>query len=197
MAGIRQTNNRPGRYRISAAKSAGAARSTRSAGRNADNRERSGLHFGVKGRTVTKSRKNTAIDSVTAQEREEARKALEARRKRKEQNIREQKEAAANRVSYVRKPIARRSLYSLGFLVIAVALGAYGIYGGVMTNGQAALNSAAFGLCSILFGASALWYGIISFLEEEKNYIIARITVVLSGLVLAGWVITIIMGIRG
>ena len=35
------------------------------------------------------------------------------------------------------------------------------------------------------------------FLEEEKNHIIARITVILSGLMLAGWIITIIMGIRG
>ncbi len=196
MAGIRQKNNRPGRYRISTGKSAGSARSSHSSRTAADD-ERGGLHFGVKGRTVKKTRKNTTIDPAAAQEREETRKALEARRKRKEQNIREQKEAAANRVSYVRKPISRRSLYSLGFLVVAAALGAYGIYGGVTTNGQAALSSAAFGLCSILFDISSLWYGIISFLEEEKNHIIARITVILSGLMLAGWIITIIMGIRG
>ena len=191
MAGIRQTNNRPGRYRISTGKSAGSARSSRSSRTAADD-ERGGLHFGVKGRTVEKTRKNTTIDPTAAQER-----ALEARRKRKEQNIREQKEAAANRVSYVRKPISRRSLYSLGFLVVAAALGAYGIYGGVTTNGQAALSSAAFGFCSILFDISSLWYGIISFLEEEKNHMIARITVILSGLMLAGWIIIIIMGIRG
>ena len=151
----------------------------------------------MKGRTVKKTRKNTTIDPAATQEREETRKALEARRKRKEQNIREQKEAAANRVSYVRKPISRRSLYSLGFLVVAATLGAYGIYGGVTTNGQAALSSAAFGFCSILLDISSLWYGIISFLEEEKNHMIARITVILSGLMLAGWIITIIMGIRG
>ena len=193
MAGIRQTNNRPGRYRISTGKSAGSARSSRSSRIAADD-ERGGLHFGVKGRTVKKTRKNTTIDPAAAQEREETRKA---RRKRKEQNIREQKEAAANRVSYVRKPISRRSLYSLGFLVVAAALGVYGIYGGVTTNGQAALSSAAFGFCSILFDISSLWYGIISFLEEEKNHMIARITVILSGLMLAGWIITIIMGIRG
>ena len=162
MAGIRQTNNRPGRYRISTGKSAGSARSSRSSRTAADD-ERGGLHFGVKGRTVKKTRKNTTIDPAAAQEREETRKALEARRKRKEQNIREQKEAAANRVS----------------------------------NGQAALSSAAFGFCSILFDISSLWYGIISFLEEEKNHMIARITVILSGLMLAGWIITIIMGIRG
>ena len=96
MAGIRQTNNRPGRYRISTGKSAGSARSSRSSRTAADD-ERGGLHFGVKGRTVKKTRKNTTIDPVAAQEREETRKALEARRKRKEQNIREQKEAASCR----------------------------------------------------------------------------------------------------
>ncbi len=197
MIGRRQTDNRPGRYRISAGKTSESSKSARNGRRSSVGNDRGDSHLGVKGRTVTKARRNAAIDSVTAQEREEARKALEARRRRKEQNIREQKEAAANRVSYVRKPLAKRSLYSLGFLVIAIALGAYGIYGGVTTNGQAALNSAAFGLSSILFAVTALWYGIISFLEEEKKYIIARITVVLSSLVLAGWVITIIMGIRG
>ena len=62
---------------------------------------------------------------------------------------------------------------------------------------DAELSSAAFGFCSILFDISSLWYGIISFLEEEKNHMIARITVILSGLMLAGWIITIIMGIRG
>ena len=36
MAGIRQTNNRPGRYRISTGKSAGSARSSRSSRTAAD-----------------------------------------------------------------------------------------------------------------------------------------------------------------
>ena len=75
MAGIRQTNNRPGRYRISTGKSAGSARSSRSS-RTSDDDERGGLHFGVKGRTVKKTRKNTTIDPVAAQEREETRRAL-------------------------------------------------------------------------------------------------------------------------
>ena len=56
MAGIRQTNNRPGRYRISTGKSAGSARSSRSSRTAADD-ERGGLHFGVKGRTVKKPEK--------------------------------------------------------------------------------------------------------------------------------------------
>ena len=85
MAGIRQKNNRPGRYRISTGKSAGSARSSRSSRTAAD--ERGGLHFGVKGRTVKKTRKNTIIDPVAAQEREETRKALEARRKRRTWDI--------------------------------------------------------------------------------------------------------------
>ena len=66
MAGIRQTNNRPGRYRISTGKSAGSARSSRSSRTAADD-ARGGLHFGVKGRTVKKTRKNTTIDPATAQ----------------------------------------------------------------------------------------------------------------------------------
>ena len=41
------------------------------------------------------------------------RERLEARRKRKERNIQELKEEAASRVSYVRRPFAKRSLICL------------------------------------------------------------------------------------
>lgn len=56
MAGIRQTNNRPGRYRISTGKSAGSARSSRSS-RTAAADARGGLHFGVKGTYRQKNQK--------------------------------------------------------------------------------------------------------------------------------------------
>lgn len=129
-------------------------------------------------------------------EKEEARKRLEERRKRKEQNIREMKAASANRVSYVRKPLAQRSKWAVGFLAVSLLLGALGIYGGVVTQGQAALQSAAFGLCSIVFAVTAVWYGGISFLEKEKNYILARIVVVIGGAVLIGWGSAIVLGMR-
>ena len=130
-------------------------------------------------------------------EKEEARKRLEERKRRKEQNIREAREASANRVSYVRKPLAKRSLWALGFLVVSIILGAVGVYGGVVTQGQAALNSAAMGLCSIVFAVVTVWYGGISFLEKEKNYVLARICIGIGSAVLVGWAAAIVMGMRG
>lgn len=130
-------------------------------------------------------------------EREEARKRLEERRKRKEQNIREMKEASANRVSYVRKPLAKHSVWAAGFLAAAVVFGVLSIYGGVVTQGQAVMQSAAFGLCSMVLAAAAVWYSGLSFLEKEMNYILARIIAAGGAALLAGWIFTIILGVRG
>lgn len=140
---------------------------------------------------------NSAEARRRQQEKAEARKRLEERRKRKEQNIREAREAAATRVSYVRKPMAKRSLFSGVFLLGSLLLGSLGIYGGVVTQGQAALNSAAMGLCSIMLAVVAVWYGIISFLEEEKNYVLAKICIGIGAAVLIGWVAAIVTGLRG
>lgn len=130
-------------------------------------------------------------------EKEEARRQLEARRRRKEQNIREAREAAANRVSYVRKPLAKRSLFGIGFLTAAILLGVLGIRGAVVTQGQAELTSAAMVLCSMVLTVVALWYGGISFLEKEKNYILARVCIGVGGILLIAWAVMIIMGMQG
>ena len=129
-------------------------------------------------------------------EKEEARKRLEERRKRKEQNIREMKEASANRVSYVRKPLAKHSLWAAGFLAVSILFGAAGIYGGVVTQGQAALQAAAFGLCSMVLAITAVWYGGLSFMEKEKNYLLARIVMVIGIAVLLGWLFAVGKGMR-
>lgn len=149
------------------------------------------------GRYRLSSGQRNVMDAETRQQKEEARKVLEERKKRKKRNIQEQKQAAAARVSYVRKPLSKRSLYSLGFLILSLLLGGYGLYQSVTTKGGAELSSAAMALCSMLLGAVALWYGIISFLEEGKKYILAKISVPLSSMVLVVWIITIIIGIRG
>ena len=119
-------------------------------------------------------------------EKEEARKELEARKKRKEQNLEQAREAAASRVSYVRKPVARRSFFSVGMLVVALLLGFAGIYWAVATKGQAPMTSAAMVFCSF-----------ISFLEEGRNYVLARICIAASTMLMAAWAVTIFIGVRG
>jgi len=148
------------------------------------------------GRSKGKGKGGSYQSSERQKEKEEARRQLEARRRRKEQNIREVKEASANRVSYVRKPLAKRSLFSAGFLAAAVLLGIWGIYGAVVTQGQAELSSAAKVLCSMVLTAVSLWYGGISFLEKEKNYILARVCIVLGGILMIAWVAMIVLGMR-
>lgn len=131
------------------------------------------------------------------QEKEEVRRELEARKKKREQSLEQAKEAAASRVSYVRKPLARRSLFSVGMLAAALTLGFIGIYWAVSTKGQAPLTSAAMVLCSLVLGVMSLWYGLISFLEEGRNYILARICIGVSCVLMLVWTVTIMIGVRG
>lgn len=131
------------------------------------------------------------------QEKEAVRKELEARKKRKEQNMEQAREAAASRISYVRKPLARRSLFSAGMLAAALLLGGTGIYWAVATRGQAPLTSAAMVLCSLILGFMSFWYGLISFLEEGRNYVLARICIGVSIMLMAAWAVTIFIGVRG
>ena len=127
-------------------------------------------------------------------------KEIMASRARKEKNRREIKELAVSRtprVSYVRKPFAVRSKMSMLLTTAALLLGGGGIYGAVRTQGQATLTHGAMGLCSILLSITAVWYGGISFLEDDKNYILARLGIGISVLMLAGWVVVVAVGLGG
>lgn len=149
-------------------------------------------------RELSRSRQEDAEEAARRQrEKEEARRQLEARRRRKEQNIREAKEAAANRVSYVRKPLAKRSLFGIGFLAAAILFGVLGVRGAVVTQGQAELSSAAMVLCSMVLTVTSLWYSGISFLEKEKNYILARVCIGIGGILLIAWAAMLVMGMQG
>lgn len=139
------------------------------------------------------------IDRRTREKREskdeiEARRAREARKAR---NRMETQKTIVNRVSYVKKPLAKRSLISIGLMVAAVFLLVLGLAEAVQTQGQAGLRVAAMGFCSILVGLFAIWYGVTAFLEKEKNYILARIGISVSGGLLVVWLVMIIIGLRG
>ena len=101
------------------------------------------------------------------------------------------------RVSYIRKPFAKRSFLSLGLAVGALILGIIGIVSSVMAEGQAQLNVAAVCFCSLLISFFSLIYGVLSFFEKEKKYILSKIVMGISlGLIIL-WTVLIIIGIKG
>lgn len=118
---------------------------------------------------------------------DDERQALRARRERKEKNIREQKEAAAGRVSYVRKPLSARSIIGMVLAVISLVLGAFCIYLGYLTYGQTPFAAGGPALCSILCDLVALCYCIGAFRERERNPVLAKFAIVLCLLLAAGW----------
>lgn len=125
------------------------------------------------------------------------REIMAAKQAKEEQRRKLGKETAASRVSYVRKPFARRSRMSVLLSAAALILGGAGIYEGVATQGHTSLTSGAFGFCSLLLSLIAVWYGIISFWEDDKNYILAKLGIAIGGLLLMGWTAVIIIGLGG
>ncbi len=128
---------------------------------------------------------------------EEERKAMEARRARKERNIREQELAAASRVSYVKKPLAERSKVCMGLLAAALLLGGGGLYEGYATRGNAPFAAGGLALCSLLCSVAALGYGLWSFAERDRNYLLAKIGVGAGAFLTAAWTGVMILGLRG
>lgn len=101
------------------------------------------------------------------------------------------------KVSYIRKPFAKRSFLSLGLAIGALVLGIIGIASSVMTAGQAQLNVAAVCFCSLVISIFSLVYGTRSFFEKEKKYILSKIGMGISGILVILWIVLIIIGIRG
>ncbi len=126
----------------------------------------------------------------------EEREALKARQERKERNIREQKEAAASRVSYVRKPISGRSVVGTVLTVFALAFGGYCLYLGYDTYGQVPFSAGGPALCSMICGLAAFIYHICALRERETNGILSKIGIVLAAAQLLAWIAILVIGLQ-
>lgn len=104
-------------------------------------------------------------------------------------------ERIGNKVSYIRKPLAKRSLVAAGLLLTALAFFAAAVGYGYSTSGNAPLFAAALGLCSIVTGGSALGYAIGAFFEREKNYLLAKVCGTAAGVLLLVWALVIVIAL--
>jgi len=104
-------------------------------------------------------------------------------------------ERIGNKVSYIKKPFAKASFVSAGLSLVSFLLAAAAIGFAYYTQGNAPLNVAALGFCSILTAAFSLIYGIISFFEKEKNYLLAKISLSVAGALLFVWVVIVVIAI--
>lgn len=99
------------------------------------------------------------------------------------------------KVSYVKNPFAKNSFYALGLSAAALALAVFAMYLSVSSAGQGGLNTGALGFSSIVALLSGGWYSFLSFLEKERNYILARISVCICVGLGIVWAVIIITGI--
>ena len=100
-----------------------------------------------------------------------------------------------NRVSYLRNPFAKNSFFCLGFAAAALLLAAASLYLSVRAAGQGGANTGALGFSSIVACGFCIRWGIRSFGEKEKNYILAKIGTLAAIVMLIVWLIIILTGI--
>ena len=68
-------------------------------------------------------------------------------------------------------------------------------FGPLYCQGQGELNVAAWAVSSLVFALGALIYGGLSFLEKEKNYLLAKIGLWMAGGLTIFWICLILAGI--
>lgn len=98
------------------------------------------------------------------------------------------------KISYIKKPFARKSFISLffGFVAFVCCMVSLGISISMQGNGD--VRVAAWGLSSIIFSAVSLVYSFSSFLEKEMNYILAKISLLVSAVLLVFWISAVVVG---
>ena len=103
-------------------------------------------------------------------------------------------ERIGNKVSYIKKPLAKNSFVAAG--LVAAALLFYAAIGfSYHTQGNAPLAAAALGFCSIITAVSSVVYGIFAMMEKEKNYILAKIFLAAAGILLLVWALMIVFAL--
>lgn len=100
-----------------------------------------------------------------------------------------------DKVSYVRNPFAKNSFYCLALALAGLGLGAASIYLSVSSAGQGGLNTGALGFSSLVSALMGLWFGVCSFAEKDRNYILAKIGLSISLVLVIVWCVIIITGI--
>lgn len=98
-------------------------------------------------------------------------------------------EKIGNKVSYIKKTLAKYSFVSAGLAVAAYVFGVVAIGLSYQAQGDAPMVAAALCLCSILTSISSIVYGVFSFFEKEKNYLLAKICLGASGIALFFWLL--------
>lgn len=98
------------------------------------------------------------------------------------------------KVSYVKHPFAKNSYFSFGLGLVSLMLAAAAMYLSVSTAGNGALNTGAYGFSSILMAIMGLWFGFLSFREKERNYILAKMGIGISLVLVILWGVVIITG---
>lgn len=101
-----------------------------------------------------------------------------------------------DKVSYIRHPFAKNSYFSLGLGLVCMLLatrhhdciGAKRRAGGLITG--------ALGFSSIVAAVMGIWFGFISFMEKEKNYILAKIGVGIALVVIIFWLMVLVVALR-
>ncbi len=93
------------------------------------------------------------------------------------------------RYSYIKKSYSKNGWFSfsIGMLVMILSLASISI--SVSQGGKAGMLSSSLGFSAIVFSIMGLWFTRLSFMENDKNMIFAKIGGIASLIVVVFWII--------
>lgn len=100
-----------------------------------------------------------------------------------------------DKISYVRHPFARNSYYCLVLGIICLILAGVSMCLSVIRAGKGEPNAGAFGFSSIAAALMGLRFGMLSFREKERNYILAKIGTLICLVLLIMWIVIVMIGL--
>lgn len=107
-----------------------------------------------------------------------------------------EKEQTKKKYSYIKKPFSKNGWYSFFLGLIALLLTIITLLLTLQQQGQAELICAALGVTGLLASAMGLWFTALSFREQGRNAVLARIGGILSGILLLLWLLIAAIGVR-
>lgn len=101
-----------------------------------------------------------------------------------------------NRISYIRKPMAPGSFISIGLSLCGLALFGTGMSLSVRTQGNMPLSGSAICFSGFLFSAFGLGCSLKTLKQKDRNHILAKIGIVISGLLVILCLVIFLIGLK-
>jgi len=98
------------------------------------------------------------------------------------------------KVNYLKKPVSERGKMSFILSMAGLVLFLAALFLTYRPRGNPSMTVSAIAMSSLIFSAVSVLYGVLAFLQKNRNYLFAWIGLCAGGVEFITWIVTIIVG---